>query len=59
LQVLSLLSSVSHQDSDDTEAAELLWGEMGLPESQALSRQHWEAFMVQYLRRNAEHDANM
>eukprot|EP00879_Flechtneria_rotunda_P017667 GHRR01018519.1.p1 GENE.GHRR01018519.1~~GHRR01018519.1.p1 ORF type:complete len:632 (+),score=225.54 GHRR01018519.1:2874-4769(+) len=52
-------SSTSSGSSDDAELAELLWEEMGIPEGQALTRGNWERFMLQYMRRYAERDANL
>ncbi|KAF6260765.1 thiamine diphosphate-binding protein [Scenedesmus sp. NREL 46B-D3] len=45
--------------ADDAELAELLWEEMGVPEGRALTRSGWERFMLQYVRRHAERDANV
>lgn len=58
-QVLDLLTSLGVVEAGSSELPELLWGEMGLEEGQPVTKAAWERFMVQYMRRNAERDANM
>jgi hypothetical protein len=38
---------------------QVLWTEMGLPIGSDLDAATWESFMVQFIRRQAERDANM
>lgn len=55
----SLGGSSSSSSVRDAELAELLWMEMGVAEGQPLTRAAWRQFMLQYIRRNAERDANL
>lgn len=55
----SSIGGACDSGSSDAELAELLWEEMGVPEGQALTRSGWEKFMLQYMRRHAERDANL
>eukprot|EP00210_Caulerpa_lentillifera_P002542 g2439.t1 len=41
------------------ELLDLLWSEMGVSENSEITQTDWEAFMVQYIRRNAERRANL
>jgi hypothetical protein len=41
------------------EGMNILWGELGLNERGELTAESWEKFMVQFIRRQAERDANM
>jgi 2-oxoglutarate dehydrogenase complex dehydrogenase (E1) component-like enzyme len=57
---LDLLDTVlPTSDNSGGEVADIIWQELGLPEGQALTWEAWERFMLQYLRRYAERDANM
>lgn len=66
LQLLASIGLAAAADGDgdahgssDAELAELLWGELGVPEGRPLTQASWERFMVQYIRRHSERDANL
>jgi hypothetical protein len=42
-----------------SEVASVLWSELGLRTGAPLDAETWESFMVQFIRRQAERDANM
>ncbi|KAK9823055.1 hypothetical protein WJX81_005034 [Elliptochloris bilobata] len=56
-QTVALLASVGLGEGG--EHVELLWSEMGLAPDAHITQDNWERLMVQYMRRNAERQANM
>uniref|UniRef100_A0A061RGW0 2-oxoglutarate dehydrogenase E1 component n=1 Tax=Tetraselmis sp. GSL018 TaxID=582737 RepID=A0A061RGW0_9CHLO len=59
-KVLELLAGVREDghEAASRETNEQLWSELGLPEGEPISFDRWQSFMVQYIRRHAESEAN-
>lgn len=59
-QVSEILRSIGVTNGGGgCELLDLLWSEMGVSEKSEITKNDWESFMIQYIRRNAEKRANL
>ncbi|KAK9810028.1 hypothetical protein WJX72_003602 [[Myrmecia] bisecta] len=58
-QTLELLQRTGADGGVNREVAETIWTEMGLAQDAHITQNVWQGLMVQYIRRNAERQANM